>query len=83
MQTCHGEVVLTGYSRYFYSFAFLLGDCAVRTYLEALEPGNSEFTIPLEYKLFMPYGSYKIETKDESWIMRSADPIGRNARALL
>merc|ERR1712093_594806 len=41
----------------------------VRTYVEALERDSSEFTLPLEYKLFMPYGTYNIEAKDESWIM--------------
>lgn len=31
---------------------------------------SAEFTKPLEYKLFMPFGTYKIEAKDERWIMR-------------
>ena len=43
----------------------------LRKYLEALERDNAEFTLPLEYKCFLPYGTYKIETKDESWIMRT------------
>lgn len=43
---------------------------ALRTYLEAMDNDHAEFTAALEYKLFMPYGSYKIETKDETWIMR-------------
>ena len=41
----------------------------VRTYVEALERDSAEFTIPLQYKLFMPYGTYNIDAKDESWIM--------------
>jgi len=53
----------------------------VRKYLEALAPGHPEFTLPLEYKFFMPYGSYKIETKDESWIMRT--PTDRNPQSNL
>jgi hypothetical protein len=48
----------------------------VRTYVEALERDSSEFTVPLEYKLFMPYGTYNIEAKDESWIMGA--PSERN-----
>ena len=43
---------------------------ALRTYLEAMDHDHAEFTAALEYKLFMPYGPYKIETKDETWIMR-------------
>jgi hypothetical protein len=42
----------------------------LRTYLEAMDADNAEFTTALEYKLFMPYGAYKIEAKDETWIMR-------------
>jgi hypothetical protein len=41
----------------------------VRTYVEAMERDSAEFTVPLQYKLFMPYGTYNIDAKDESWIM--------------
>ena len=41
----------------------------IRSYLSALQNDDAEFTAPLEYKLFLPYGTYKIESKDESWIM--------------